>query len=99
MLYRPWPSSGFESEAFAPHPVCADREFIRRITRPVPGSRDDAIAKLFQRVIPKFVTVVATCMTIVPAKRAQLATFTILQPALIVLSIFHTAAGFTDGIQ
>jgi hypothetical protein len=99
MLYRAWPSSGFESEAFAPHSVCADREFIRRITRFVPGPRDDAIAKLFQRVIPKFVTVVAACMTIVPAKRAQLATSPILRPALIVLSIFPIAAGFTDGIQ
>jgi hypothetical protein len=63
------------------------------------GPAHDAIAKLFQRVNPKFVTAAATCVTIVPAKRAQLATFTILQPALIVLSIFHTAAGFTDGIQ
>jgi hypothetical protein len=44
-------------------------------------------------------TVFADRTAVLPANRAYLATFPILQPGRIVLSIFHIAAGFTDGIQ
>jgi hypothetical protein len=65
----------------------------------VSAPRYDANAKLFQRVIAKSVTAIKDRAAVVPVNRAYLAAFPILQPGLIVLSIFPIAAGFTDGIQ
>jgi hypothetical protein len=59
-----------ESAAFTPHLTGADRELIGRVAGFVSALARDAIAKLFQRVNPKFVTPVAGRTTIVPAKRA-----------------------------
>jgi hypothetical protein len=53
----------------------------------------ETIAKLYQRVTSVFTFASATDSAVTPAKRAKLATFTILQADPIVLSVGHTPPG------
>jgi hypothetical protein len=51
MPYWAWPWLGFESAAFAPHFVGADREFIERIAGTISDSRVTQLQNRFNELI------------------------------------------------